>query len=197
MTPAIKYPPKRRRKYVKEGPHLRGSRYHAQMLFPDYTAEAQNICIDRLKAQAEIFGSATGPIQRRMLVRGLVIAAFTLNATAIWTAKLLYRGRFSMTTQRKFFQKRWKDPPGVWGENAKSCFARALAGYSIGHDSVCIDRHLKRVESTPKDAPEQWSVWFRTYQTLYGPGEARACIEWHTELLDWVARGSARPKPWK
>lgn len=59
------------------------------------------------------------------------------------------------------------------------------------------DRHLQRLQSAPEDAPQQWSVWFRTYETLYGPGEAEGCIRWHTKALDWVALRSPKPRPWK
>lgn len=151
----------------------------------------------RLSDQAEIYKSHCPLDQWKMRIRGLYTAALTLNATAIWTAKLLHRGKVSMVTQVRFFQKRWRANPDDWGTNAKSCFARALSGYSIGRDAVCIDRHLERMGLSPRTAAAQWKHWFRIYESLYGPGETVLCVRWHVELLDWIAMRGERPEPWK
>ncbi len=172
------------------------SKYNSPPLF-DYTSAKLDLCCARLRKQAVYHKRATKNRKRRMDVRGLLTGAFTLNATAIWTAKLLARGAFSMRTQRLFFRKRWRQSPKEWGENAKSCFARALSGYSIGSDSVCIDRHLERTGSVPPDAEGQRREWFRLYESMYGPGEMIACAGWHVGVLDWVALRSPRPKAWK
>ena len=170
--------------------------YHTRFLF-DYSREEIQRCLGRLDGQAVIYAGSPSRVQRRMRVRGLLVAAFTLNATAIWTAKLLQRGTFSMVTQVLFFKKRWRQDPKDWGVNAKSCFARALSGYSIGKDAVCIDRHLERVKSEPPNAAAQWEDWFRIYERLYGPGEAILCARWHVALLDWIAGVGDRPSAWK
>jgi hypothetical protein len=172
------------------------SKYYNQFLF-DYSKEEIRKCMRRLSDQAKIYESHSDLDQRRMRIRGLYLAALTLNATAIWTAKLLKRGKVSMVTQVLFFRKRWRQDPKDWGANAKSCFARALSGHSIGKDSVCIDRHLERMGLVPKNAAEQWRHWFRLYESMYGPGEAILCVRWHIELLDWIAMRRERPDPWK
>lgn len=171
-------------------------KYHNRYLF-DYSREEIQKCLGRLSSQPELYKALSGVAQKRMLVRGLFVAAFTLNATAIWTAKLLVSGRFSMSTQKLFFKKRWRLDPKEWGANAKSCFARALSGYSIGKDGVCVDRHLERMGIVPKDASAQWEDWFRLYESMYGPGEVILCARWHIELLDWIAMLAKKPLPWK
>lgn len=172
-------------------------KYHTQTLFKDLTSGTVNACLKRLRRQAGIYKQASKSNKKKMQLRALLLAAFTLKATAIWTAKLLHRGTFSMVTQRRFFWKRWRKDPSEWGSNAKSCFARALSGFSIGADSVCIDRHLERMESAPENAEAQWKEWFDIYERLYGPGEANACILWHVEVLDWIALKREKPEAWK
>lgn len=172
------------------------SKYYNTYLF-DYCGEEIRKCLSRLADQAELYKTGPAHIQRRMRVRALVVASLTLNATAVWTAKLLMQGKFSMRTQKAFFKKRWKLDPKEWGPTAKSCFARALCGYSVGADGVCVDRHLERMELLPKDAAEQWQDWFRLYESMYGPGETVLCVRWHVELLDWIAVQADRPSPWK
>lgn len=172
------------------------SKYYNQFLF-DYSKEETRKCMRRLSDQAKIYDSHSHLDQWRMRIRGLYVASLTLNATAIWTAKLLKRGRVSMVTQVLFFRKRWRSHPKDWGANAKSCFARALSGHSIGKDSVCIDRHLERMGLVPKNAAEQWRHWFRLYESMYGPGETILCVRWHIGLLDWIAMRAERPEPWK
>ncbi len=186
---------------VKRRDHLEWARdtvskYNSPPLF-DYTSAGLDACCARLRKQAVYHKMAPKKRKRYMEVRGLLTAAFTLNATAIWTAKLLARGAFSMRTQRLIFKKRWRQSPKEWGANAKSCFARALCGYSIGSDSVCIDRHLERMGSVPPDAEGQWREWFRLYESMYGPGEMIACADWHVRVLDWIALRIPRPMAWK
>jgi hypothetical protein len=171
-------------------------KYHNRYLF-DYPREEIDKCLRRLADQPEIYESCAAMARRRMQVRALFVSAFTLNATAIWTAKLLLRGVFSMVTQRRFFRKRWRLKPAEWGENAKSCLARALCGYSLGKDGVCVDRHLERMNLAPQDATAQWRDWFRLYGSMYGPGEAAFCARWHVGCLDWVAMLNEKPAPWK
>lgn len=194
MAQALK-PKRRSNSSLSKGSKL-SSKYHNQYLF-DYSREEIKKCMARLDEQAVLHESGSSSVRRRMRVRGLLVAAFTLNATAIWTAKLLLKGKFSMVTQVRFFKKRWKLDPKEWGENAKSCFARALCGYSVGKDGVCVDRHLERMELNPKNAAAQWKHWFRLYESMYGPGEAVLCVRWHIEILDWIAGRRGRPKPWK
>jgi hypothetical protein len=172
------------------------SRYHNRFLF-DYSKGEIDRCLGRLSDQAAIYGSHGPKVQRIMRTRALFVAALTLNATAVWTAMMVARGSFSMRTQVLFFRKRWRQGAGEWGENAKSCFARALSGYSIGQDGVCVDRHLERMGIAPADAAAQWSDWFRLYESLYGPGETVLCVRWHVELLDWIAIRGEKPMPWK
>lgn len=188
--------PKSRRSIRKDFQSNALGKYHNRFLF-DYSGEEIGKCMERLAAQAELYKAATVLIRRRMRVRALVVAALTLNATAVWTAKLLMQGKFSMRTQRAFFRKRWKLDPKDWGPTAKSCFARALCGYSVGADGVCVDRHLQRMDLLPKDAAEQWRDWFRLYESMYGPGETVLCVRWHVELLDWIAVQAKRPLSWK
>jgi len=171
-------------------------KYHNRFLF-DYSGAEIEKCMIRLADQVELYKVGTAITQRRMRVRALIVAALTLNATAVWTAKLLMQGKFSMRTQRAFFRKRWKLDPKDWGPTAKSCFARALCGYSVGADGVCLDRHLQRMDLLPKDAAEQWRDWFRLYESMYGPGETVLCVRWHIELLDWIAVLAKRPSSWK
>jgi len=171
-------------------------KYHAPPLFRLTEPDAAH-CIDRLLAQARIYEGSSIRKRLRMETRALMVAALTLNATAVWTAKLLEQGRFSMKTQRLFFGKRWRKPPFSWGETAKSALARALSGYSLGGDAVCIDRHLSRLEIAPEDAPAQWRAWFALYEELYGPGEARLCTLWHIRVLEWIVEGGPRPAAWK
>lgn len=171
-------------------------KYHNRYLF-DYSGEAVAVCLRRLSEQPTYYKSMGSVDRLRMQVRALFMAAFTLNATAIWTAKLLHRGVFSMRTQRLFFVKRWRKDPREWGDGAKSCFARALCGYATGEDGVCVDRHLERMGLRPKSAEEQWRDWFRLYESMYGPGEAVLCIRWHVEVLDWIALTGKRPAAWK
>jgi hypothetical protein len=102
-----------------------------------------------------------------------------------------------MVTQRLFLRKRWRLSPEEWGVNPKSCFARALCGYSVGKDGVCVDRHLERMELSPQDAVQQWREWFRLYESMYGPGESMLCVRWHVELLNWIAGLGGKPAPWK
>lgn len=172
------------------------SRYGNRFLF-DWSGADLRKCLARLDGQAAIYRSSPQAIQRRMRVRALFVAALTLNATAIWTARLLERGRCSMSSQRLFFRKRWRREAGEWGDTAKSAFARALSGFSLGADGVCVDRHLARLKLVPSGAPEQWKEWFAIYQRLYGPGEMSLCARWHGELLDWIAYGGRRPSAWK
>ncbi len=172
------------------------AKYYSPSLF-DLTSKDVRICLTHLEEQSRIYAAAEPFAKGKMQARALMVCAYTLNATAIWTAKLLERGRFSMRTQKLFFKKRWHQHPSVWGKTAKSCFARALCGYDIGQDGVCVDRHLERTGSKPKSAVEQWREWFRLYESMYGPGEAAHCIRWHVELLDWIALRKPKPKPWK
>lgn len=172
------------------------SKYHNVFLF-DYPGAEIRKCLDRLAVQAELYRAGIASIQRRMRVRALMVASLTLNATAVWTAKLLMQGKFSMRTQRAFFRKRWRQDPKDWGPTAKSCFARALCGYSVGADGVCVDRHLERMDILPKDAADQWKDWFRLYESMYGPGETVLCVRWHIEILDWIAVQAERPISWK
>ena len=172
------------------------SKYNSPPLF-DYTSHTLDACCTRLGAQGAYYEAAPKRRQRSMHLRGLFVAAFTLKATAIWTAKSLTRGTFAMRTQRAFFRKRCRLAPSDWGKNPKSCFARALCGHSIGADGVCIDRHLERMGSAPPDAEGQWREWFRLYESMYGPGETIACIHWHIRVLDWVALRAPRPLAWK
>lgn len=190
----VKIKPKRRIRKDFESTYL--GKYHNRFLF-DYSGEDVAKCMNRLAGQAELYKAGTALVRRRMRVRALIVAALTLNATAVWTAKLLMQGKFSMRTQRAFFRKRWKLDPKDWGPTAKSCFARALCGYSVGADGVCVDRHLQRMDLVPKDAAEQWRHWFRLYESMYGPGETMLCVRWHIELLDWIATLGARPATWK
>lgn len=171
------------------------TKYHNRQLF-NYSGPDVDRCLDRLAEQGSIYWT-TPTIRRKMRLRALFTAAMTLNATAVWTAKLLVRGTFSMSTQSIFFRRRFRMYPAEWGANAKSCFARALSGYSLGADGVCIDRHLERLGLAPKDAPEQWAHWFRLYESMYGPGETVLCVRWHVELLDWIAGRRGTPVPWK
>ncbi len=174
-----------------------GAKYHNKYLF-NYCREEVMTCLVRLRKQTGFYWEADPLSQAKMRVRGLYTAALTLNATAVWTAKLLQRGKVSMVTQVRFFQKRWRLDPADWGTNAKSCFARALSGYSIGRDGVCIDRHLERMKSAPRNAEAQWEEWFRLYESLYGPGETALCTRWHVDLLDWIAlRRREKPMSWK
>jgi len=172
------------------------SKYHNTYLF-DYCGEEIRKCLARLSDQAELYKKGSDAVRKRMRVRALVVASLTLNATAVWTAKLLMQGKFSMRTQKAFFKKRWKLDPKEWGTTAKSCFARALCGYSTGADGVCVDRHLERMDLLPKDAAEQWRDWFRLYESMYGPGETVLCVRWHIELLHWIAMQAERPVSWK
>lgn len=172
-------------------------KYHAQRLFKDLITDAVNSCLERLRRQPEMYKQASHLDQKKMQCRALNLAAVTLKTTAILTAKLLQRGTFSMITQRRFFWKRWRRHPDDWGANAKSCFARALSGYSIGADAVCIDRHLERLGIAPVDAPDQWKRWFDIYETMYGAGEAGACVLWHADALDWIALKRVKPVAWK
>jgi hypothetical protein len=170
--------------------------YFNQPLF-DLTSEETDDCMERLRIQSHVYSGTTNLLKWKMQARALMVCAYTLNATAIWTAKLLMRGTFSMQTQRLFFRKRWRVHPSEWGKTAKSCFARALCGSDIGKDGVCIDRHLERMGSKVTDAEAQWREWFRLYESLYGPGETVLCIRWHEDLLDWIALQGPKPKPWK
>jgi len=172
------------------------SKYHNTFLF-DLVGDQVKVCLERLAEQEELYARASDHERRRMKVRGLFTAALTLNATAVWTTKLLLRGVFSMSTQEIFFRTRWRQDPKEWGQNPKSCFARALCGYSIGKDGVCIDRHLERTESAAPTAAAQWREWFELYQSMYGPGETALCLKWHVELMDWIALRRGRPQPWK
>ena len=190
-----KKPKVRPNRSVAKGSKL-SSKYHNTYLF-DYSGEEIRKCLSRLADQAELYKAGTVSIRRRMRVRALMVASLTLNATAVWTAKLLMQGKFSMRTQRAFFRKRWKLDPKEWGPTAKSCFARALCGYSVGSDGVCVDRHLERMDLLPKDAAEQWRDWFRLYESMYGPGETVLCVRWHVEILDWIAVQADRPSSWK
>lgn len=172
------------------------TKYHNRFLF-DLSGEEIDSCILRLERQTEIYLEKSDFERRRMETRGLFTAAMTLNATAVWTAKLLVRGTFSMISQTRFFRNRLKKSPADWGASAKSCFARALSGYSIGPDGVCVDRHLERTNLAPENAAGQWREWFRLYESIYGPGEAVGCVKWHKELLDWIAGLAEKPEPWK
>lgn len=192
QAPAKK--PKRRIRKDFESTSL--GKYHNRYLF-DFCGDEIDNCLLRLCHQAKLYQLQEEPARRKMRVRALAVAAFTLNATAIWTAKLLMKGKFSMRTQRAFFRKRWRLDPKDWGKTAKSCFARALCGYSIGADGVCVDRHLQRMDLSPKSAVEQWRDWFRLYESMYGPGEAILCIQWHVKLLDWIGMQGDRPDSWK
>lgn len=175
---------------------MAASKYHNRFLF-DLSGEEIGSCIGRLERQAEIYMARSDSERRRMETRGLFTAAMTLNATAVWTAKLLIRGTFSMISQVRFFRKRLRRPPGEWGDTPKSAFARALSGYSIGPDGVCVDRHLERSNLLPENAAGQWRHWFRLYESMYGPGETVGCVKWHKELLDWIAGLRNKPEPWK
>lgn len=192
----MKSKPKPKRRIRKDFESNSLQKYHNQYLF-DYCHSEVEECLARLADQEKIYRSRSAATRWRMRVRALFVAAFTLNATAIWTAKLLVKGKFSMITQFRFFRKRWRMDPKEWGPNAKSCFSRALCGYSAGSDGVCVDRHLQRMDLTPKNAAEQWRDWFRLYESMYGPGETALCVRWHIEVLDWIALLGKRPVPWK
>jgi hypothetical protein len=172
------------------------TKYHNQKLF-DYTRDEVDRCIERLVEQAEIYRYSSSRACVQMATRGLFAAALTLNATAVWTAKRLEAGRFAMSTQSRFFFKRWRLSPDRWGANAKSCLARSWSGYSIGADAVCIDRHLARLGVQPPDAVSQWRTWFDLYESMYGPGETTLCVRWHEQVLDWIAFRGDRPRTWK
>jgi hypothetical protein len=163
----------------------------------DFSRTEIETCLGRLAEQATIYAHGGLLTKRRMAVRGLFVAALTLNATAVWTAKRLESGRFAMSTQSLFFKKRWKQWPNQWGRSAKSCLARAWSGYSLGADAVCIDRHLERMGYEIHDAVTQWKVWFDLYESMYGAGETVLCVRWHTQLLDWISYHGPRPEAWK
>jgi len=196
MATALVNRPRASRWRPKDGSPVRLGKYHNRYLF-DYCQDEVEKCLVRLADQSRIYGSRSAATRWKMRARALFVAAFTLNATAVWTAKLLVNGTFSMITQRRFFKKRWRLDPGAWGKNAKSCFARALCGHSIGKDGVCVDRHLERMELNPQNAVAQWRDWFRLYESMYGPGETVLCVRWHIELLDWIAMLGEKPAPWK
>lgn len=176
--------------------HRTSVKYRNRFLF-DYSREELDLCMNRLDLQAKLYASSSKQAKRRMRVRALFTAALTLNATAVWTAKLILRGNFSMSSQRVFFVRRWRMDPALWGQNPKSCFARALCGYSLGADAVCVDRHLERMDLAPSSAAQQWMDWFRLYESMYGPGETLLCARWHIHLLDWIASLGPRPATWK
>lgn len=173
------------------------SKYHNRFLF-EYARPMLDRCLKRLDVQGYIYWEGTAWRRRRMRVRALYLASLTLNASATWTATLLEQHHgFSMRTQRLFFTKRWRLHPDEWGANAKSCFARALCGHSLGPEGVCVDRHLERLEMAPQSAKEQWEGWFRLYESMYGPGETELCIQWHIDALDWIVGYRGRPEAWK
>ncbi len=86
------------------------SKYNRPPLF-DYTSPTLDACCARLRKQAVYHKRAPRKRKRRMEVRGLLTAAYTLNATAIWTAKLLARGAFSMHTPAPVLQKALETVP--------------------------------------------------------------------------------------
>lgn len=172
-------------------------KYHVQSLFTGLASDALDACLERLRRQPRMYKQASQLDRKKMQCRALFLSTFTFNSTIILTAKALRTGKFRMTSQRQFFGTRWRQSPDKWGKKPKSCFSRALCGYSIGADAVCVDRHLERVGDIPVDAPDQWRKWFEVYETMYGAGEAGACILWHIDALDWIALKRARPKAWK
>jgi len=95
MTQALK-PKRRPSSSVAKGSKL-SSKYHNQYLF-DYSREEIKMCMVRLEQQATLYEAGSPLATRQMRTRALLVAAFTLNATAIWTAKLLAKGKFSMVT---------------------------------------------------------------------------------------------------
>jgi hypothetical protein len=171
-------------------------RYGVTHLF-DLNSGRIEICLERLRRQVWLYWFGSRQKKRQMQIRALYMTALTLNATAIGTAIALGRGRLVMKTSRLFFLARWKKAPENWGRSAKGCFARALSGFGIRKDGVCIDRHLERLGVVLRDAPSQWLAWFRVYEQFYGQGETAACIRWHVEVLDWIAGLGNRPGPWK
>ena len=164
--------------------------------------EAINGILARLSEQATIYSLVPDKEREEMRYRALVVAYSTAHTESRVAVNNLTRG-FMMQSMRRAIERRALVHPSKWDRNqgkgktrlrwadypAKARFARALSGYSLGPDAVCLDVHMLRlpVGKRPRNAYQQWAKWFRVYRDTYGEDRARWAIDWHRRLLDHVA----------
>lgn len=162
-----------------------------------------NKILSRLSDQATLYTSSEPAEREAMQYRALVCAYSTAHTESRVAAQNLAKG-FMMRSGRIAVDERTPLHPKEWDQNqrqggrivkrwarftAKARFARALCGYSLGSDAVCLDVHMLRlpIRKRPKNAYQQWAKWFRTYKKEYGLDRALWCLDWHRRLLDYIA----------
>lgn len=165
--------------------------------------EEVNHILARLSEQATVYATAPESDREEMRLRALTCAYATAHTESRVAAQNLARG-FIMRSGRVAIERRWQVPPESgdqnqregkrikwnWARNtAKARFARALCGYSLGADAVCLDVHMLRLapHRRPRNAYQQWARWFRVYKREYGLERALWCLDWHRRLLDYCA----------
>jgi hypothetical protein len=162
--------------------------------------------LSRLCEQANIYALKSSEEQEAMRHRALIVAYTTAHTESRVAAQKLSRGLL-MRSGRIAVERRILVNAGEWDKDqrkpkprngilhrwarypAKARFARALCGYSIGPDAVCLDTHMLRLtpDKRPRNAYQQWSKWFWVYRAQYGDDRAQWCIDWHHRLLDYIA----------
>ena len=151
----------------------------------------------RLEEQAETYKIIPEDEKREFEHRALTCAYVTAHTESREAARRLANGDLMRGT-RTAIERRSKVTPDKWDEKnklrwhrhtAKARFARALSGFSLGADAVCLDTHMLALPKArqPKSAVEQWSSWFVVYSERYGEDRAEWCIDWHRRLLDYIA----------
>ena len=159
--------------------------------------------LSRLSEQRTIYSLVSDDAREEMRLRALTVAYSTAHTESRVAANNLARG-FMMSGARTAVARRALVHPDEWDQNqrengritlrwdrstAKARFARALSGYSLGPDAVCLDTHMLKlpIRQRPRTAYQQWGAWFRFYRQLYGTDRALWCIDWHRRLLDHIA----------
>lgn len=148
--------------------------------------------IARLHQQVAVYQQASLAQQQAMARRALGIAGQTirrqLEASYANTTKLP-----PLRTAAKFVFNRQALWPDQWGALPKAGFARALCGYSLGPDAVCVDTWLRRNGIRPADAVDQWTLWFKLYRLVYGERKYQTALKIHLDWLKYVAGGGSCP----
>jgi len=146
-----------------------------------------NKLIQRLNAQAEYYRQATEQTKRSMQARALFVAACTIRVRLGNSARLVAGYKLPpLRSARKFFTSRVAKFPATWGTSPKAGFARALCGFSLGDDAVCIDTWLVRNKIKPSNAIDQWRKWLALFRLVYGDKAYQDALCIHADWLDFV-----------
>jgi hypothetical protein len=162
--------------------------------------------LNRLDEQYQLYQIADEPRRSMMRQRALKVAYTMAHTEARVAAENLVRDTM-LPDCRTALERRLPYPPEEWDRDQKSHgwkwsrypvkarMARALCGFSLGSDAVCVDLHMERLPKhrQPRDARDQWAKWFAVYRQRYGEERYQWVLDWHYRLLRWVAGEEVSP----